>query len=225
MQPYFFPYAGYFRLFAVCEVFVIYDCVQFPRRGRVHRCQIGGDRERPTWLTLPLERQPRETLIKDLRFSPNAREELRDRVERVAWIKGGSSPAAGLIRELLERPASSVIDYLEDSLRRVAELLAFDIKFIRSSRLAIDPQLRGQDRVIAIASAVGAKRYVNSPGGRRLYDAAAFAEANMELRFLSSYNGPFTNMLHALMTEEPGVIRADIINASTLDVATPQQLR
>ena len=37
MQPYFVPYAGYFRLFAASDLFVIYDCVQFPRRGWVHR--------------------------------------------------------------------------------------------------------------------------------------------------------------------------------------------
>jgi hypothetical protein len=33
MQPYFMPYAGYFRLFAAADVFVLFDCVQFPRRG------------------------------------------------------------------------------------------------------------------------------------------------------------------------------------------------
>ena len=37
MQPYFFPYLGYFRLFSQADEFVIYDCVQMPRRGRVHR--------------------------------------------------------------------------------------------------------------------------------------------------------------------------------------------
>ena len=35
MQPYFFPYAGYFRLFAHVDEFVIFDCVQFRRRGRM----------------------------------------------------------------------------------------------------------------------------------------------------------------------------------------------
>ena len=40
MQPYFIPYAGYFRLFAASDLFVIYDCVQFPRRGWVHRNKL-----------------------------------------------------------------------------------------------------------------------------------------------------------------------------------------
>ena len=40
MQPYLFPYAGYFRLLSQVDEFVIYDCVQFPRRGRVHRTEV-----------------------------------------------------------------------------------------------------------------------------------------------------------------------------------------
>jgi WbqC-like protein family len=225
MQPYFFPYAGYFRLFAVCDVFIIFDCVQFPRRGRVHRSQIGGSSENPAWLTLPMARQPRETLIGDLAFAPDAQEEFRRRLERVTWINEADGPSAEVVRELLYNPISPVIDYLESGLRMVAGLLEFDVKLIRSSRLAIDPALRGKDRVIAIASAVGAQRYVNPPGGRLLYDAATFADANIELRFLSSYTGRFTNMLPALMTEQPRAIRKDIIDTSSLEAATPHRQR
>jgi len=74
MQPYFYPYAGYFRLLAAAEIFVIFDDVQFPRRGRVHRCEVprpvGGSNSALEWLTLPLARQPRDTLIKDLASQP-----------------------------------------------------------------------------------------------------------------------------------------------------------
>ena len=76
MQPYFFPYAGYFRLLAAADVFVIYDCVQFPRRGRVHRCEVTGLSGETQWLTLPLAHQPRDVLIRDLAFAVNARAEL-----------------------------------------------------------------------------------------------------------------------------------------------------
>ena len=56
MQPYFFPYAGYFRLFAASDLFVIYDCVQFPRRGWVHRNLLPDASGSERWLTLPLEK-------------------------------------------------------------------------------------------------------------------------------------------------------------------------
>jgi hypothetical protein len=72
MQPYFFPYAGYFRLLAASDLFVIYDCVQFPRRGWVHRNKLLDASGEARWLTLPLEKAPQSVLIQDLRFPPDA---------------------------------------------------------------------------------------------------------------------------------------------------------
>ena len=84
MQPYFFPYAGYFRLLDVVDHFVVFDCVQFPRRGRVHRTQVPGPTGGVEWLTLPLASMPREVLIRDLAFAPAARARLDDRLSRCA---------------------------------------------------------------------------------------------------------------------------------------------
>ncbi|WP_444430711.1 WbqC family protein [Rhodobacter capsulatus] len=69
MQPYFFPYGGYYRLLAAADVFVILDCVQFPRRGRVHRSSLPGAGR---WITLPLEPAPRDSLISAMRLAPDA---------------------------------------------------------------------------------------------------------------------------------------------------------
>src|ERR1700750_1484658 len=80
MQPYFFPYAGYFRLFAASDLFVVYDCVQFPRRGWVHRNRLIDASGRLQWLTLPLEKAPQEVLIRDLRFPLNAAKLLAERL-------------------------------------------------------------------------------------------------------------------------------------------------
>lgn len=64
MQPYYYPYAGYFRLFAASDLFVIYDCVQWNRRGRVHRREVKGK-----WETLPILKTDREsTRIVDLQW-------------------------------------------------------------------------------------------------------------------------------------------------------------
>src|SRR5262245_8911697 len=71
MQPYFLPYAGYFRLFAATDLFVIYDCVQFPRRGWVHRNRLVDHSGNERWLTLPLQPAPQTALIRDLRFPAN----------------------------------------------------------------------------------------------------------------------------------------------------------
>src|SRR5215468_11415162 len=80
MQPYFIPYTGYFRLLSASDLFVIYDCVQFPRRGWVHRNPLVDEAGVERWLTLPLEKASREILIRDLRFVKDAAELLEQRL-------------------------------------------------------------------------------------------------------------------------------------------------
>jgi hypothetical protein len=69
MQPYFFPYAGYFRLLAASDLFVIYDCVQFPRRGWVHRNKLVDASGEARWLTLP-ETEHILAALADIRGTP-----------------------------------------------------------------------------------------------------------------------------------------------------------
>ena len=66
MQPYFLPYAGYFRLFDIADTFVVLDDVQFPRRGYVHRNKFLNIAGEPVWFTLPLAKAPQETRIDQL---------------------------------------------------------------------------------------------------------------------------------------------------------------
>jgi hypothetical protein len=210
MQPYLFPYAGYFRLLALADHFVLYDCVQFPRRGRVHRCEVPGPTAAVEWLTLPLARQPRDVLIRDLAFAPAARTTWDARLARLPWLHSANGPGAERVRELLFGPLPSVIDYLESSLRLVAELLRLQVAITRSSTLRIGRSLHGQERVIAIARSVGATSYVNAPGGRGLYDAQDFAASGLELVFLPEYTGRFRYLLPALMSCPLDEIASDV---------------
>ena len=190
MQPYFLPYAGYFRLFAAVDEFVVFDCVQFPRRGRVHRTEVPGvgPGRSPTWLTLPLARQPRDTLIGDLRFAPGARALLDARLAALPWLATATGPAAPAVRDLLHAPLVDVVDFLEHSLRLAAGTLGFAPAIRRSSTLAIDPTLRGQE-----------------------LQGDAFGGEGIALEFLAPYDGPWFQMLPALVREQPQVLRDDVL--------------
>jgi hypothetical protein len=211
MQPYFFPYAGYFRLMAVADHFVVYDCVQFPRRGRVHRCRVPSPAGAEEWLTLPLAPCPRDTRIVDLRFSSEAATLLAARLRRYPWLWNGQGRTAEALRAHLAGPLGDATEFLISGLKLVSRVLGFAPEFTRSSSLGLAPQLRGEQRVIAAARAVGATRYVNAPGGRQLYDARTFAEHGLELRFLASYAGAYPHMLHAIAQASPEEIRADVL--------------
>jgi hypothetical protein len=210
MQPYFFPYLGYFRLFAVADEFVILDTAQFRRGGRIHRSEVPGPNGVMEWLTLPLARQPLATPIRELAFAPRARESFDKRLARLPWISTADGPASSRMRAFLKSPTVSVLDYLETGLRLVVDILGLEATILRASSLDLDASLRGQACVIVIARMRGATRYVNSPGGRDLYHSEAFAKCGIELAFLTPYEGRYQHMIPALMTESGKTIRRDL---------------
>ena len=201
MQPYFLPYTGYFRLFAASDLFVIYDCVQFPRRGWVHRNRLVDASGAVRWLTLPLERAPQNVLIRDLRFPPNAGRLLAERLRRFPCV-AAAPEAAGPILAALREVRESPLDYIERLLERTVTYFGIPWNVIRSSSLDVPAGLHGQDRILEIARRLGAGRYVNSYGGRHLYDPASFADAGIELHFLPDYAGPNVSILSRILQED-----------------------
>ena len=111
MQPYFIPYAGYFRLFAASDLFVIYDCVQFPRRGWVHRNKMIGADGRECWLTLPLTKMSRDVRIRDLSFAADADAVLRERMRRIPLLAAARQPEPEII-ESLKHVIGTPVEYL-----------------------------------------------------------------------------------------------------------------
>ncbi len=196
MQPYFAPYAGYYRLYAAVELFVAFDCVQFPRRGWVHRNRLPDRSRAPAWLTLPLAKAPRDARICELAFADDAVTRWPAALRRFPVF---DAPADRELSDAARAVGGSVVDYLEHLLDLCCDRLGLSFNTLRSSTLGLSPEVRGQDRVIEVARRVGARRYVNPPGGRALYDADTFARAGLELRFLPEWTGPQDSVLQHLL--------------------------
>lgn len=212
MQPYFVPYLGYFRLFSQTDLFVIYDCVQFPRRGYVHRNQVPDRTGAPLWLTLPLEKCDQKTAIMDLQWRQSDCAAFGERIRQLACDWPLQVPA--VLREqwlaLLTNFDGGVVDYLERTLGFVCRQLDLHCNFIRSSSLHIDPALKGPDRILEICRQVGTTRYVNSPGGRELYQVDTFAQAGIELDFMEPFQGSHWSVAYRLLTEEKSRLIAEL---------------
>jgi hypothetical protein len=209
MQPYFVPYAGYFRLLAGADLFVIYDCVQFQRRGWMHRNQLRTANGTADWLTMPLEKAHRDVLIRDLCFRSDARENMEAQLRRFPALAKYSSHSARLV-DAIRNPCGRPVDYIVNLLRLTAEILDLPWKVARSSELELPSDLRAQDRILAIAKAYAATRYINPPGGRSLYSQADFAAAGIELCFLSEHVGSYDSIAQRLSVENPAAVANEI---------------
>lgn len=210
MQPYFYPYLGYFRLLAQADVFVLLDDVQFPRRGRVHRCQVPSPKGGVEWLTLPLRRAPVGTRIVDMAFHADADAMWRARLLRHPWFGKGDAPAADEVRAQVLGALTTPDAFVSDGIELTARLLGLRTPVLRSSSMKLDPALRGADHLIDIVRAVGGRTYLNAPGGRELYEPAAFAARDVQLEFLPPYQGRFWRLLPALLGEDVRTLKADL---------------
>lgn len=213
MQPYFVPYPGYFRLFAAADIVVMFDCVQFPRRGWVHRNRFATASGQTDWLTLPIAKAPRDVLIADLKFSMDARDRMDAALSRFPLLYAARQSRDPLMDRVLDLGYGdgNVGTYLCGLVEHITSLLGLKRSILRSSSLTVPVELRGQERVIAICRQVGATHYVNPPGGRELYDASAFAAAGLTLGFLSEYGGSMDSILSRLLSEAATAVSAEII--------------
>lgn len=211
MQPYFVPYLGYFRLFQQVDQFVIYDCVQFPRRGYVHRNQAPDNQGNPRWLTLPLNKCDQKTLICDLQWRANDQASFVQQIKQLMthWDIEWTEERRQWL-DCLTDVSGSVVDYLERTLAFACRALDVACPVVRSSTLALPADLKGQDRILAICARMGATDYVNSPGGRQLYEADAFAAAGVRLHFLRDYHGSYWSVAYRLLTETPTQLHVEL---------------
>ena len=168
MQPYLFPYIGYFQLMASADVFVVHDDVQYIRGGWINRNRLlsGGE---PRWVTLPVAAGAHRLNINQRGYAPGAegpRQFLR-RLEAGYRAAPNFAEVFELVRALLLHEDRNVAAFNTHALRGVAESVGITTPLVVSSEMTKDDSLRGEARVIAICEALGAERYVNPIGGPR----------------------------------------------------------
>lgn len=186
MQPYFFPYIGYFQLIAAVDLFVIYDNIKYTKKGWINRnrmLQNGQD----AMFTLPLKADSDSLDICQRELAAGFNKE-----KLIRQLSGNYRRAPyyvqtfPLIEEIIHYEDSNLFRFLQHSIARTRQHLGISTKIGVSSNIAIDHALTNQDKVIALCVAVGATSYLNPIGGKELYSKSAFADAGINLEFIQS---------------------------------------
>ncbi len=230
-QPYFCPYAGWFRLLSCADLFVIYDDVSFIKGGYIHRNRLERTDGVTDWLTLPIKRPSLGTLIKDMEWQPDSCETWKTDSRRFKAFKRDKYPDNYLSFFVYYlQPADARMDCNKNTplqfIAKSIEAACYDLQIgggvplkpniVYSSSMSIPPELKGQDRVLWICDALGADTYVNAPGGRHLYEESEFAQHGIDLKFLCDYPKK-ESILDRLNKENPQDIRKDIDAYCTFD--------
>lgn len=187
MQPYFFPYIGYYQLLHACHRFIALDDAAFIKKGWINRNRIllGGSDH---MLTIPLRSASQNTPIRDTLIAPDdgwKRKLMRSLDHSYAKAHMFESIRPRLLR-LIEEAEGSIAELAERSLRMVLDHVDLSRPIERASDLGVSTDLRGEERIIAICERVGTNTYINASGGRELYNEQHFHQKGMELRFMNT---------------------------------------
>ncbi len=220
MQPYLFPYLGYFQLIREADVFVFYDDVDFITRGWINRNRIliNGDSD---IFTVPCSNASQNKKIEDVLVSNQWHPEKLLKKVKLTYANAGHFDAAfPTVETVIEEAGDQISVLAENSVRKVANYLNLDVDFYRSSDLPVDQSLGRAERLIELTKYFGASTYVNMEGGKDLYDKPTFADREITLHFLSpnlpeyeqytAENGTFhsgLSIIDVMMNVEPSRTR------------------
>ena len=192
VQPYFFPYIGYWQLINAVDRFVIYDDMNYIKRGWINRNRIliNG---KPAYITLPLYQSSQNKKIYQL--SPVASPVIRDKLIRKIRFAYGKATyfekVFPVIEKLIRYEIDNLSDYLSYQLQTLAVFMGIKTEFIMTSRCYGNGNLSGQKRIIDICKKEQSTTYINPKGGLNLYDAEAFRSAGINLRFIDMRPLPY----------------------------------
>jgi hypothetical protein len=193
MQPYFFPYLGYFQLVHAADAFVAYDTAQYSRGGWINRNRILGA-DGPAWFTLPVAHDDISLPIDQRHYADpggDARQRLLRKLDNQYRRAPRFRAAMDLLEPLLLNRETNVAAYNLHALRGVCAHLGITTRIEPASALPPTAGLRGTDAVLGLCRQFGADTYVNSIGGTGLYSPEAFARQGLALRFLRSEATPY----------------------------------
>ncbi len=189
MQPYFLPYIGYFALVANVDEFIIFDSVQYIRRGWQNRNRIRSTDEPWSYIGVPVRKAEQSALICDIEISYD--EDWQGRVRKTIEALYSRAPYYAKILDVIS-PLWERTNLLRDLnfqlLQQISSYLGYKPKWTFSSQKTLEHpglrEFRGQELIQGICSISQAQIYYNPAGGTALYDLAAFSKKGLVLRFI-----------------------------------------
>jgi hypothetical protein len=188
MQPYFFPYIGYFQLINSVDKFIIYDNIQYTKKGWINRNRILVNKK-DQLITLPIKKDSDYLNVVERELSKSW--EI-DKNKMLNVIKASYNKAPyfqdtfELISKCLNNPETNLFKFIYDSIVSINNYLEIKTPIIISSTIDVDHTLKSQDKVLSLCKKQKADIYINSIGGVELYDKETFRNNSIKLNFIKS---------------------------------------
>lgn len=218
MQPYFFPYLGYWQTLNATDKYVIYDDVNYIKNGWINRNNILLNGQKHL-ITLPLDGASPFLPINQIKITSKIKE--KEKILKTLEMAYKKAPHFNsvfpIVKDVIMDPSCLISNALIKQFRNVCEYLDIKTELIISSKLVKDNSLKAQDKVIHICKLLGGTDYINAIGGQELYSCDAFEQAGIHLHFMKTHFTPYKQFKNEFVS---GLSMIDILMFNT-----PEQVR
>jgi hypothetical protein len=219
MQPYFLPYIGYWQLIQSVDKFVVYDNIEFTKKGWFNRNRIlDGDHDR--LFTIPIKKDSDFLSVSERYLSNDSQSEIA-RTLRIIQNTYRKAPYYSVAYPVIEAcfmgADKNLFAYIYNSIKIICDYLEMDTTITLSSDVAIDHTLKAEQKVLAICKATHADAYINAIGGVELYNKQEFKSNGVELQFIKSNNieykqfgspfVPWLSIIDVIMFNDKGTVK------------------
>lgn len=201
LQPYFFPYTGYFQLVKAVGKFIFYDDVNYINRGWINRNRILINGE-AHYITVHQKDASQNKLINEIEILDN-REKIKKTILNAYKKAPYFNEAWHVLEKILEFDTNSISRLAAYSIEQVCNYLGIETNFeFSSEKYTHTSALKSANRLIAICKINNVSDYINPIGGMNLYHKEDFKTEGINLFFLKSksivynqFNNPFVENL------------------------------
>ncbi len=192
MQPYFFPYIGYFQLINHCDHFIFLDNVQYINRGWINRNRIILN-DNVKYITVPVCKSPQNTLISNKKihhsYHPN---HILNQAQHAYKDSKEFNNIFDLLGRTLKTQDQNISSLASNSIINTVKHLKMDTQFHIASQLSPKkPSSLAEDYLIELVQSLNGTDYINMSGGRHLYSEENFLQKQIKLHFLKPYVTPY----------------------------------
>jgi hypothetical protein len=193
MQPYLFPYLGYFQLIKASDIFINYNDVNFIKGGWINRNRLnynGTDK----YFTLPILQSSPNKIISELFYdlTESNTNKIIHQIQSYYSKRPFFKQVFPLIENVLSCKDSRIDIFNHNSIQLICNALRIKTLLKVSSDYNFDKSLKGEDRIIFISKALSAKTYINLSGGVELYNKDNFSKHNLMLKFIKMDDVKYT---------------------------------
>lgn len=202
MQPYFFPYLGYWQLMNAVDRYVIYDDVNYIKGGYINRNSILLQKQAHN-INLILSGASPNKLINQVNV--NTQPLIQTKLLRTVEMAYSKAPffhsVMPIVEEVITQKEENLAQYLFHSFEIITKYLGIETELVLSSELKKNCSLRGHQKVIAICKLLNGTEYYNSINGIPLYvpHCTDFSCAGIKLLFTQMHNVVYQQFSHAFI--------------------------